>query len=182
MRRYQGATDIPLNDTGAAQARSVAEGLAGVEFGRVISSPRIRAVKSAAIISGRLETEIEIVDALREGALGDWEGMLETEIISSFGESEYDEWRSHAGFIAPPGGETMFHVMARLYPYVEEWLEYSKERNLLAVGHQGGNAAVLMLVTGECGRDAAKNYRQRNGQVDVIDAALRKIASTKYFD
>ncbi len=181
MRRYQGATDIPLNETGVEQARRVAAGLSGVQFARVVSSPRSRAITTASIISGLPPEKIEIADALREGSLGEWEAKLEADIVAEIGD-EYDRWRGHAGLIAPPGGESLFHVMARLYPFVEEWLEYSLESDMLAVGHQGGNAAVIMLALGVCSRDAAVKYRQRNGQVDVIDARLRKIVETKFFD
>lgn len=181
MRRYQGATDIPLNATGIEQARRVADGLSGVEFARVVSSPRSRAITTASIINGLPAEKIEIADALREGSLGEWEARLESDIVAEIGD-EYDRWRAHAGLVAPPGGESLFHVMARLYPVVEEWLEYSYGNDMLAVGHQGGNAAVLMLVLGVCSRDAAVKYRQRNGQVDVIDARERRIVETRFFD
>lgn len=181
MRRYQGATDIPLNETGIEQARRVAAGLSGVKFARVVSSPRSRAVTTASIISGLPPEEIEIADSLREGSLGEWEARLESDIVAEIG-GEYEKWRGHAGLLAPPGGESLFHVMARLYPVVEEWREYSKGNDMLAVGHQGGNAAVLMLVLGVCSREAAAKYRQRNGQVDVIDARKRLIVETKFFD
>lgn len=51
-RRIQGRTDIPLNDTGRAQARATAEVLAAAgDWTGVRSSPLIRAVETAQILA-----------------------------------------------------------------------------------------------------------------------------------
>ena len=181
IRRYQGATDIMLNDKGREQARAVQIGLKDIKFDRVISSPRIRAIESASIITGLDTSNIETFDELGEVGLGDWEGLYEEAIRSEIGD-EYDAWRKHAGLIAPPNGETLFHVMARLYEKVEEWLNDAKLKNILIVAHQGTNAAILMLITGLVGCKYAKLYRQTNSQVDVIEPETRTIVKTLVFD
>jgi len=181
VRRYQGETEIPLNDTGRAQAEKIREGLADVVFDRVISSPRKRAVKTAMIITGLSENEIEKNQSLTEASLGDWEARYEEAIASELGEA-YDVWKSYAGLIAPPNGESLFHVMARLYEFVEEWLEDARKKNILVIAHQGTNAAILMLITGRVSREAAKEFRRKNAQVDIIDANTRKIVETRAFD
>lgn len=181
VRRYQGATDIKLNDKGREQAHAVEEGLKDIRFDRVISSPRIRAVESASIITGLDASQIETYDELGEAGLGDWEGRYEEAIRAEIGE-KYDEWREHAGLVSPPNGESLFHVMARLYLKVEEWLDDSRDKNILIVAHQGTNAAILMLITGLVGCKYAKLYRQTNSQVDEIDPETREITRTFIFD
>ena len=47
----QGATDIPLNETGRAQAHRAAETLAGVHIDRIISSPMARAAETADVVA-----------------------------------------------------------------------------------------------------------------------------------
>ena len=49
--RMQGATDIPLNETGRSQAHLAAETLAGVHIDRIISSPMARAAETADVVS-----------------------------------------------------------------------------------------------------------------------------------
>lgn len=180
-RRYQGATDIKLNEKGREQAHAVREGLKDIKFDRVISSPRIRAVESASIISGMEANQIETYDELGEAGLGDWEGRYEESLRAELGD-KYDDWRQHAGLVPTPNGETLFHVMARLYLKVEDWLSDAHDKNILVVAHQGTNAAILMLVTELVGVKYAKLYRQTNSQVDIVDPKTRKIVKTHVFD
>ncbi|MBW9093903.1 histidine phosphatase family protein [Microbacterium jejuense] len=81
-RRIQGSTDIPLNDTGRAQARAAADELA-VEFERlgvtpiVVSSDLARAHETARIIAAVLDADAPILyPQLRERRYGAAEGML----------------------------------------------------------------------------------------------------------
>ena len=52
MRIMQGAINIPLNETGRAQAEEVRDKLKGISFDAVIASPMDRAVETASIITG----------------------------------------------------------------------------------------------------------------------------------
>jgi broad specificity phosphatase PhoE len=51
LGRFQGLTDIPLNDEGVSQATVAARRLQAVAFDRVVSSPLLRAAKTAEIIA-----------------------------------------------------------------------------------------------------------------------------------
>jgi uncharacterized phosphatase len=84
-RRIQGSTDIPLNDTGRAQAAAAAELLARRAFDAVVASPLSRAFETGSIIAERLglptpSTESGIV----ERSYGDAEGMTGEEIEAAF--------------------------------------------------------------------------------------------------
>ena len=55
---YYGVKDVPLSETGIAQARKLSGILSGLHFDRIISSPLIRAVNTAEIIAqGHQEEE-----------------------------------------------------------------------------------------------------------------------------
>ena len=75
-RRIQGTTDIPLNDTGRAQAADTGALLAVDRWDAVYGTPLSRAAESAAIIAASLGLpEPELIADLAERAHGALEGL-----------------------------------------------------------------------------------------------------------
>ncbi|KRC62717.1 hypothetical protein ASE14_02530 [Agromyces sp. Root81] len=75
-RRIQGTTDIPLNDTGRAQAAQTAERLASEPWNAVYGTPLSRAAETAQIIARSLELpEPPLVAGLAERSHGVLEGL-----------------------------------------------------------------------------------------------------------
>jgi broad specificity phosphatase PhoE len=89
--RWQGHTDVPLNENGRAQARSVAEALREVGLSGLVSSDLARARETAEIIAAALGLDVAYVDPdLRERMFGVFEGL-------TLGECERlypDAWRA----------------------------------------------------------------------------------------
>lgn len=88
LRRVQGRTDIPLNETGRAQARDAADRLRSshARFDAVASSPLSRAAETAAIVADGLGLgDVELLDALVERDYGDAEGLGDAEIAARYG-------------------------------------------------------------------------------------------------
>jgi probable phosphoglycerate mutase len=78
--RWQGHTDVPLNDNGRAQARTVAEALRSVGLSGLVSSDLSRARETAEIIGAALGLELAYVDpGLRERMFGVFEGLTRTD-------------------------------------------------------------------------------------------------------
>jgi len=88
-RRIQGTTDIPLNDTGRAQAREAGEALrdaVGDAAPIVVSSDLSRAHETALIIAGELGADApQLHRGLRERAYGDAEGVTDREFLARWG-------------------------------------------------------------------------------------------------
>ena len=78
--RYQGITDVPLNDNGIAQAKACANALKDVHFDRILSSDLSRALVTAETIRGNRNVDITVDSRLREIDFGDWEKLLFSEI------------------------------------------------------------------------------------------------------
>ena len=73
-KRLQGNTDIPLNDTGIAQAHEAKDKLAGQPVSAIFTSPLQRARKTADIINETLQCPIFEITGLKECNFGPHEG------------------------------------------------------------------------------------------------------------
>src|SRR3989338_6420058 len=80
---FQGWTDIPLNETGHAQARSAVSILSGRGITRIVTSPLVRAHKTAEIINEHLRVPLLVVDGLKECSLGVLEGTVKDKSVVS---------------------------------------------------------------------------------------------------
>ena len=98
----QGSNDIPLNDTGLAQARAAAARLHGRGIASIVASPLSRARVTAEIVGEALGLPVTIDADLREVAWGVHEG---TGMADWF-----DDWI--AGRATPEGAES-FHALRR---------------------------------------------------------------------
>lgn len=92
QHRIQGQIDIPLNETGIAQAQDAAVGLARLPFTRVVSSPLGRALDTAHALADRLGLSVEVDERLMERAFGAWEGLNATEIKAGWPD-DFTSWR-----------------------------------------------------------------------------------------
>ncbi|WP_396667698.1 histidine phosphatase family protein [Microbacterium sp. R86528] len=102
--RHTSVTDLDLTDRGVEQARSLRSRLNPDEFGLVLSSPRLRARRTAEL-AGFADPQID--DDLAEWFYGDFEGMTSNQIREL-----HHGWR--IWFNGCQGGESQDQVRARL--------------------------------------------------------------------
>jgi alpha-ribazole phosphatase/probable phosphoglycerate mutase len=112
--RYQGVSDVPLNDEGRAQARKAGLRLSKLVPSRVFSSPLCRALETAEIIMKHNESraKIEPREEMREISFGEWEGLTTYEVAARYPEA-LASWRKAPFEARPPGGEPFGDVTAR---------------------------------------------------------------------
>lgn len=117
VRRWQGCgIDIPLNANGIRQAEELAPVLADKGLQIIYSSPLCRARQTAEIVALKLNIPVLVKEGLREGCLGQTEGMLKTEVAEKFPEV-YAMWYDNANDmnVAFPGGETKNQMQERMF-------------------------------------------------------------------
>ena len=103
--RFQGQTDIPLDETGVQQAENAARRLAALQPGAIISSDLGRATATATPLA-RLTGLTVITDKdLRERHGGAWEGLTDKDIRQRY-PAEHASW-------LPPAGESSAAVAER---------------------------------------------------------------------
>ncbi len=105
-RRFQGQSDIPLDDTGQAQAGRAARLLAALRPDLIVSSDLSRAAGTAAALARLTGLEVTLDKDLRERHGGCWEGLTDTEIRARY-PVEHANWN-------PPDGEPTAVVAERV--------------------------------------------------------------------
>lgn len=119
--RYLGSRDDPLTERGAWQAAQLARALGGLPLAAVYTSPLRRAADTAVQIGQACELPVQVDARLREGAFGEWEGLTRAEVLAR---SQHDahlltRWETDPD-CAPPGGESLGAVQARVLELVQE--------------------------------------------------------------
>ena len=123
-RRCQGHTDIPLNDTGLAQAHAAKNRFEGITVATICCSPLSRARQTADIVNTVLGRDIVVIDALKESGFGDCEGALTG--------PWHQDWQRG---VTPNGAEPFMEFVDRAIAGVNQALDHSGP--VLIVGHGG---------------------------------------------
>lgn len=148
-RRWQGLSDIALNQTGRIQARELAEELRSHRIARVFASDLARARETGEIVADLLGLGAVGVDPrLRERSFGIFEGLTADECAVRFSE----HWSAYTSNRQPPPGAELFEqVAARMRSAVERLARhpFEPDASLLVVSHGGAMRALVFAVCGE---------------------------------
>jgi 2,3-bisphosphoglycerate-dependent phosphoglycerate mutase len=132
--RYAGVSDVPLDDTGRAQAVALAEWARRQGFDALACSPVSRAVATAAPVAAALGIEPEIVPDLRETDFGIAEGRTLAELRVSHPDAA-------AAFVADPvahpfpGAEPPGAAAERAVGALRDVAERHRGGSVLVVAH-----------------------------------------------
>jgi phosphoserine phosphatase len=167
--RFQGQIDVPLNETGLAQAACVGEFLKDVAIDWAITSPMARPKQTAQAIVAHHPGLALAEDAdLKEISHGLWEGKLEGEIAAEYG-PELAAWKVAPETVQMPEGETMQQVWDRAVAAWQRAIAAAPEGSTgLVVAHDAVNKAILCQVLGLTPHDIWV-VKQGNGAVTVVD-------------
>lgn len=148
-RRFQGTTDIPLDDVGRAQALELAHALRG-RFETVFASDLARASETAQIVANALDLKLLALDPdLRERGYGKFEGLTADECAAQYPEVWNAPGRDR-NFL-PPGGEPVEEVGARVTRGLLRCIErlHGRHQSALVVSHGTALRVFLEQLTGE---------------------------------
>jgi broad specificity phosphatase PhoE len=155
--RYHGVTDVPLSELGREQMRFAARAIAGhrsaVNFGKVFSSPLVRAFEGARIITG-VAASIVAVEEFAEVHFGLFEGLTADEIRERYPD-HFAVW--NADRLAPdytyPEGESRASFAARVERGLERvlaiWKPARVDQDALLVAHRGVIRAIVRKLTNQ---------------------------------
>jgi probable phosphoglycerate mutase len=135
--RWQGWADPPLNDTGRAQARGLAERLRATPFDAVYSSDLRRARETAEILAAPHAVPVVVDPGLREIDVGSWSGLTRAEIRERFPDG------------SRPDGETHEEHGTRVRAAVVAIARANEGRRILIVAHGGTVRSIHDLISDE---------------------------------
>ncbi|PSL00743.1 putative phosphoglycerate mutase [Murinocardiopsis flavida] len=127
-KRFQGHSDIPLNEAGLRQARHAAGLLVSLRPDAIVASDLKRAAATAYELAERTGLPVEFDKGLRERSGGSWEGLTRSEIR--------ERWPEEFITMDIPDGEDMALVGNRVNDAIERGLGRVPEHGVLvAVSH-----------------------------------------------
>ena len=142
INRFQGHSDIPLNDVGRYQAKHAAEILAGMNPTAIISSDLGRARATAQALADLVGLPVTTHENLRETNGGLWEGKTGKENRAEDFQN-FIRWIDGDDNPAGTTGERRSEVAARAVGVIMKELE-GKTDELLVVATHGGTARCVL--------------------------------------
>ena len=136
-RIFQGHLDIPLNDTGIAQAKQVLEDSKDISFDIIYYSPLSRAKQTAEIINSYHNKKMIADDRLKEIFMGSLQGRAHNDL---------SEEERQLSYTSPEyfGGETHEEFCARVKSFLDEIDDSNK--TILIVSHGGVYRAIYKIL------------------------------------
>ena len=169
--RYQGRTDVPLNEFGRQQARDLSQTLADVTIDVVYSSTLERAYDTALEIASMRGLEVRRDPRLDEIDQGLWEGMRHDEIALRHPE-KLAAWQDHPIDLRLPEGETLAEVRNRVRDALDDMMLLHQGRIICVVAHSVSMAVIKHELQGLSLRDALASL--------PANASWERIAVPKY--
>ncbi len=140
--RFQGQSDLPLNQIGRAEARSLAGQLRDQSFAAIFTSDLVRAKETAEIIGEEMGLQVTQEPRLREINQGEWEGQFVEDIIARNAEL-WDQRTIDPANFHPPGGESVTEVAERIQAAMRNIAKLYPTGSVLIVSHGLALATII---------------------------------------
>lgn len=175
-RKFQGMTDIPLNELGKTQATYAREALRDVHINAAYASPLQRAVETAQIILESHETDLIIENELHEQNAGDWEGLTAQEIEERF-PGQHDIWTYKPTEVRIQNGERFQDVQTRATAAFWEIARNNPGETVLIVAHMVCLSTILLGIAG-ISIDEIWDRPLSNAGYSVVEVDINKDKAT----
>lgn len=169
VERFRGRADVPLNETGLAQAeatgRRVADEWRPVA---VYSSPLSRAIKTAEAIARHFNLSVQPHSGLIDIDYGEWQGLSPAEVRERWPD-ELTNWYEHPHLARIPAGETLEALRIRALQTVNQLAGIHPDETIVLVGHTVINRIILLGVLG-LKNDRFWRLRQDTCAINVFES------------
>jgi broad specificity phosphatase PhoE len=168
VERFRGHVDVPLNETGLAQAEATGKRIAAEwKPTAVYSSPLVRAARTAEAIARHFDLPVQVHPELIDIDYGRWQGLTPDEVRAQWPEL-IDDWYNKPASAHIPGGETLAQLRSRALAVINELAERHKGQTIVVVGHTVINRIILLGVIG-LGNDRFWQLRQDTCAINCFE-------------
>lgn len=167
--RVQGQTDVPLNETGLAQARAVGATLAGESFDALYSSDLVRVTQTAAPAARALGLPVALDERLRERHYGMFEALTYAEVRANHPE-EFARFHAREPDYDFRTGESLRTFNARALEVIGEIATRHAGGRVLVFTHGGVLEMVRRHATG-LGLTAPRDFEIPNAAINRVEIA-----------
>lgn len=162
--RYQGRTDLGLNQAGRRQAERLRHRLSLQPFDVIYTSRLKRAADTAAIIARRRGVKVIASENLDEIDFGQFEGLTYDEIVA-----RYPNWEPSDDGFSDYGGESLEQLARRVAVFEKELRRDNPgESNILVVAHAGPLRVLLCRLLG-MDIDGWRRFRLAPASLTVVE-------------
>jgi len=166
-RRFQGWTDLALNDNGISQAVALGERFKNTKIDEIYSSPLNRAMKTAEGISKAIGKEIILNEKFKEINFGEWEGLTASEISKKYGK-DFDDFMLKPEGGTFPGEISFDAVTERVKEGLDSILKDKDNMNIVIVSHGGIVRLIIKYLMGFSGEWYNKTWID-NTAISVVE-------------
>jgi broad specificity phosphatase PhoE len=166
--RFRGRVDIPLNETGLAQAEATGRRVAEEwQPTAIYTSPLSRSVKTAEAIARHYGLPVQVHPGLVDIDYGDWQGLSPEEARQRWPE-QIETWYNQPEKAQIPGGESLEVLRKRAMQTVSELAKQHGNETVVLVGHTVINRIILLGVLG-LGNEKFWRIKQEPCAINVFE-------------
>ncbi len=145
-QRFRGQIDLPLTETGLAQASALGKRIAGEwRPAAVYTGPLQRAVATGDAVAKATGATLRELKSLVDINYGDWQGHT-LEEVKGHSPALFALWRHAPQLMRFPGGDSLQDLIARGADALRFALDHHHDETIVFVGHDSVNRAILLQV------------------------------------
>jgi probable phosphoglycerate mutase len=168
VERFRGRYEIPLNQTGLAQAKKAAARIsARWKPAAIFASPLGRTTETAQPIAQAFNLIVQPCAGLIEIDYGEWQGLTPAEAGLRWPEL-IAAWYAHPETVQIPGGESLAQVRRRVALTLIDICRLHANQEIVLVGHSGVNRLILLEILG-LGNERFWHLHQDPGAINLIE-------------
>jgi broad specificity phosphatase PhoE len=179
IRRFQGRSDVPLNQEGRDQAQALALALKNERLVAIYSSPLVRALETARLIKA-FHPSISLLEeeGLIEMDLGEFEGMEGQHWAEQYPGFRM-LWEKAPASMKMPGGESLQEVQIRAIDTLERITQiYPPDSTLLISSHNFVNLTILCYASGKS-LDKFRDLKQGTAALNILYKQGKRLRAEK---